>query len=126
MSKVVSITDLGVPVPAAGTVPTTDSLVMYWGPTGFTPAYTLPSPVPANTGRVVVGVLSGLTIKVAASGGNYYDVPVSTLLPAGTKGPLDFYFTFADAQGDESDFSAVVSEVVPAAPLAPGQPIILQ
>lgn len=118
MSKVVALKDVGVPVPSPAP-DVTDHLICYYGQQGFTPSYT-------QTQRLDLGPISGL--KTANSGGqSYWDVPLSTALPAGLpNGPFDFVFTLMDSVGAEGDFSPAVTETVDTTvPPTLGQPIVL-
>ncbi len=115
MSKIVAMKDIGVPVPTAA-VPSTDSIVCYFGPKGFTPDYSGPKlalPI-SSLAVVVVGNVS------------YYKFPLSNVLPSSVPdGEEDFYFTLQEGES-EGDFSPVVTEVIDRTPpLTLGQPIVL-
>lgn len=117
MSKIVAVKDIGVPVPAEAP-PTTDSIVCYFGPKGFTPDY-------AQANRIALP-LSSLSV-VTVNGTAYYDFPLSSVLPASVAdGDVDFAFTLMEASGSEGDFSPVVTETVDRTPpLTLGQPVVL-
>lgn len=124
MSKVIPLKDFGIPVPAANAdgspgLDPTDHLIVYYGPKGFTPAYT-------QAARIDAGAVSQLTQKTVA-GVAYYDDPIATELPGGLgNGDYDFVFTFMNTAGDESDFSVPITATVnTTVPPTPGAPILL-
>ncbi|MGH9300269.1 MAG: hypothetical protein ACRD0E_00100 [Acidimicrobiales bacterium] len=120
--KVVSVfSDIGVPIPSTAPA-ATDHLIMYYGPSPMTPSYT-------QAGRKDCGAVSGIkavAVPGAASGAaaTLYDVPISSLLPAGSVGSYDFAFTLVDSAGNEGDFSPIVTEAITVPPRL-GQPVVL-
>jgi|SRR6185312_14542513 len=117
MAKLAPPKDIGVPVPSPA-LPAGTHLIAYYGPHGFTPSY-------SQTARIDVGDVSTLTQKTV-NGIAYYDDPVGAELPSTlAAGQYDFVYTFMDATGDESNFSALAAITVNAVPPTPGQPIIL-
>lgn len=121
LSKPVPLKDFGVPVPSPAPAATC-SLVVYYGPTPMTPAYT---PVAPN-GRIVAGLIPSLTVKTV-NGVAYYDDPISAELPQNiANGSYDFSFTIMDTNGAEGDFSPIITAVVDTVvPPKLGQPIEL-
>ena len=104
MSKIVPLKDFGVPVPTPAPDPT-DHLIVYYGPKGFTPAYT-------QAARIDAGTVASLSQKTV-NGVVYYDDPISTELPGGLgNGDYDFVFTLMDVEGDEGDFSPPITATV--------------
>jgi hypothetical protein len=78
-----------------------------------------------QTGRLDAGAVAVLTQKTV-NGIAYYDDPISQELPVGLSGVFDFYFTLMDAQGNEGDFSPVVTITVDTTiPPTLGQPVQL-
>jgi hypothetical protein len=110
--------DFGIPVPSP-VPPSTDHLIVYYGPTGFTPSY-------MQSARIDAGPVSGLSQKTV-NGVLYWDDPIGAELPGGLgNGSYDFVFTLMDAQGNEGDFSpAITAEVDTAVPPTLGAPILL-
>lgn len=117
MSKVVAVKDIGVPVPSGFTPGPSDQLVCYYGAKGFTPDY-------AQAERIALPI-SGLSLATV-SGVQYYDFPVSGVLPKSLPdGDYDFVFTIQQGES-EGDFSPAVTETVDrTAPPTLGQPIVL-
>lgn len=122
MSKIVPLKDFGIPVPSPAPDPSLH-LIAYYGPQGFTPAYT---PAVNGAGRVDAGPLSGLSQKTV-NGVAYYDDPVGAQLPAGiASGAYDFYFTLMDSGGNEGDFNPpITAKVDTTVPPTLGQPVVL-
>lgn len=120
MSKIVPLKDFGIPVPSPAPDPTMH-LIVYYGPKGFTPSY-------SQAQRIDVGPVSGLAIKsVGTPAAQYYDDPIGSELPAGlTNGMYDFTFTLMDANGNEGNFSPVITALVDTVvPPTLGQPVQL-
>lgn len=118
MSKIAPLKDFGVPVNAA--IPTTDHIVAYFGPHPMTPSY-------AQAERIDLGPISGFAAVKDAGGVDVWDLGnITADLPAGISGAYDFAFTNMDTNGNESDFSPVVTVTVDTTvPLALGQPVQL-
>lgn len=118
MSKIIPLKDFGIPVPTPAPA-ATDHLIVYYGPKGFTPAYT-------QAARIDAGAVSALT-QTVVNGVTYWDDPISTELPGGLgNGAYDFVFTLMDANGNEGDFSPPISATVDTTvPPRLGQPVLL-
>lgn len=118
MSKIAPLADFGVPVNSA--IPTTDHIIAYYGVHPMTPSY-------AQTDRIDLGPISGFTATKDSAGVEVWDLStLSAQLPTGLSGTYDFAFTNMDANGNESDFSPVVTSAVDTTiPLALGQPVQL-
>lgn len=127
MSKIVPVHDIGIPVPSPPPDPTLQ-LIIYYGPAGFTPAYTPVAPAGRIPSSGTPGpALSTLTTKTDAAGVLVYDDPIGAQLPSNlASGSYDLYFTLADANGNEGDFSPKLNvslDVV--VPPTLGQPVLL-
>ena|ERR1700722_15480072 len=118
MSKTIPLQDFGIPIPTPAPAGT-DHLIVYYGPTPLTPSYT-------QAARIDAGPVSGLS-TVTQNGVSYWDDPISTELPGGLgNGSYDFVFTLMDTNGNESDFSPVITAVVDTTVPPPlGQPVLL-
>lgn len=120
MAKIVAPKDLGVPVPSPAPDPT-DHLIVYYGPKGYTPAY-------SQAQRIDAGAVSALAVKqVGSPAVSYYDDPIGSELPSGiASGAYDFSFTLADANGNEGDFSPPITVTIDTqVPPTLGQPVQL-
>jgi len=117
MSKIVPLKDFGIPVNSA--IPTTDHIIAYYGPHPMTPSY-------SQTERIDCGPISALK-SVTVNGAAMWDLgDIASALPPGLSGSYDFAFTNQDANGNESDFSPLVTVPVDTTvPLALGQPVQL-
>src|SRR6185437_1735918 len=104
MSKIVPPKDIGIPVPSPAP-PSTDHLIVYYGPHPLTPSY-------SQSARIDAGAISALTIKNDSAGVACYDDPISSELPAGLSGSYDFVFTLMDANGNEGDFSPAITVTI--------------
>jgi hypothetical protein len=121
MSKIVPPKDIGIPVPSPAP-PSTDHLIVYYGPSPLTPSYAPTAP----NGRIDAGPVSALAIKNDSAGVPCYDDPISSELPAGLSGSYDFVFTLMDANGNEGDFSPAITVTIDTTvPPTLGQPVQL-
>ncbi len=118
MAKVVPLKDFGVPIPSAPYDPASH-LIVYYGPKGFTPAYT-------QAARIDAGPVASLTQKTV-NNVTYWDDPIAAELPGGLgNGQYDFVFTLMDPNGDEGDFSPPITATVDTTvPPTLGQPVLL-
>ena len=118
MSKIGSLKDFGIPVPSPAP-PSTDHLIVYYGPSPLTPSY-------SQAARIDAGAVSGLSTKTDSAGVVCYDDPISQQLPTGLSGSYDFVFTLMDASGNEGDFSPPITVTIDTTvPPTLGQPVQL-
>jgi hypothetical protein len=130
MSKIVPLKDFGIPVNSA--IPTTNHIIAYFGPhplnlTDEAAVYGLSAPKSGDSsGRIDCGPISSLK-TATLNGPSEWDLSdITSQLPTGLSGSYDFVFTDMDANGNESDFSPVITvEVDTTVPLALGQPVQL-
>lgn len=118
MSKIAPLKDFGIPVNAA--IPTANHIIAYYGAHPMTPTY-------SQAERIDCGPISALKAVADSAGAQVWDLStLSAQLPSGLAGSYDFVFTDMDANGNESDFSPVVTTPVDTTvPLALGQPVQL-
>ncbi len=123
MSKIAPLKDFGIPVNAA--IPTANHIIAYYG------AHPLdlsnPAAVYESKARIDCGPISALKAVADSAGAQVWDLStLSAQLPAGLSGDYDFVFTDMDANGNESDFSPVVTVTVDTTvPPTLGQPVQL-
>lgn len=118
MSKIAPLKDIGIPVPSPAP-PSTDHLIVYYGPSPLTPSY-------SQAARIDAGPVSGLKVVNDSAGVACYDDPISSELPAGLSGSYDFVYTLMDANGNEGDFSpAITATIDTTVPPTLGQPVQL-
>jgi hypothetical protein len=117
MSKIVPLKDFGIPVNTA--IPTANHIIAYYGPHPLTPSY-------AQAERIDCGPISALK-TTTVNGADLWDVgDIAAQLPVGLSGSYDFAFTDEDANGNESDFSPIITvSVDTTVPPTLGQPVQL-
>lgn len=113
MPRLVASQKIGLPAP---TSPDTEAVRIYFGKKGFEPSY--------ESAEFVYQRLNRLN-RIERDGVEYVVVDTEVLPPM-AEGDYDFYFTYIDDVGNESDFSPVITIPLDRhPPAAPGQPIVL-
>ncbi|MGC8519958.1 MAG: hypothetical protein ACP5P4_15790 [Steroidobacteraceae bacterium] len=123
MSKIVPLKDFGIPVNSA--IPATDHIIAYYGPHPLD--LTNEEAIYAQRARIDCGPISGLKVVTDSAGASVWDLSeIASSLPTGLSGSYDFVFTNMDANGNESNFSPILTvEIDTTVPLALGQPVEL-